>query len=135
MSAARTTRRSLALALVLVSPACRDATSAPYGEQETIVVSIIGVNGNDVGVVMRLPYTVLSVESPRRSLEVAWASDDDGGTRIAVIGDLATWGHHAIVRRLAASEQAPADVIEVADDEGQLVDASAVRAVAWRLGS
>ena len=135
MSATTAARRYLALAVVLVGPACSDGPSAPYGEQETIVVSIVGARSDDAGVVVRLPHAVLSVESTRRSLELAWAKDDDGGTRIVLIGDLAAWGHHVVVRRPSASEQLQADVIEVASGDGQLVAASPVRAVARRLGS
>jgi hypothetical protein len=129
------TRRYLAVALMLVAPACSDAPSAPYGEQETIVVSIVGATRDDAGVVLRLPHPVLSVESTRRSLEIAWANDDDGGTRIVLIGDLAAWGHHAVVRRITVPEQFQPEVIEVASGDGHLLDASPVRAVARRLGS
>jgi hypothetical protein len=125
----------LALALVLAGPACSDAPSAPYGEQETIVLSIVGAQSNDAGVVLRLPHPVLSVESTRRSIEIAWANDDEGGTRIVVIGDLAAWGHHVVVRRHSAHPQLEAEVLEVASGDGQLVAASPVRAVARRLGS
>jgi hypothetical protein len=135
VSATRTARGYLALALVLASPACSDAPNAPYGEQETLVVSIIGARNDDAGVVLRLSHPVLSAESTRRSIEIAWANDDDGGTRIVLIGDLAAWGYHVVVRRQRAPQQLEAEVIEVAAGDGQLVAASPVRAVARRLGS
>jgi hypothetical protein len=128
-------RGYLALALGLVGPACRDAPNAPYGEQETIVVSIVGARTDDAGVVLRLPHPVLSAQSTRRSIEIAWANDDEGGTRIVLIGDLAAWGYHIVVRRNSTPQQLEAEVIEVAAGDGQLVAASPVRAVARRLSS
>jgi hypothetical protein len=135
VSATTGARGYLALALVLIGPACRDEPSSPYGEQETIVVSIVGARSEDAGVVLRLPQPVLSVQSTRSSIELAWANDDDGRTRIVLIGDLAAWGHHAVVRRQSAPQPLEAEVLEVAGGDGQLVATSPVRAVARRLGS
>jgi hypothetical protein len=128
-------RGYLALSLVLTGPACSDGPNAPYGEQETIAVWIVGARSDDAGVVLRLPHRVLSAESTRRSIEIAWANDDDGGTRIVLIGDLAAWGHHVVVRRHSAPQTLEAEVIEVAAGDGHLVDPSPLRAVARRLGS
>lgn len=135
MSSTTAARQYLALAVVLVGPACSDAPTAPYGAQETLAISIVGARSDDAGVVLRLPYSVLSVQATRRSLQIAWATDDERGTRIVVIGDLAAWGYHAIVRRVSDPDQPIAEVVEVAGADGQLISQSPVRAVARRLGS
>jgi hypothetical protein len=119
----------------MVGPACSDAPTGASDSNETIVVSIVGANSDDAGVLLRVPHHVVSVEPTRSELEIGWAIDHEGGTRIVIIGDLAASGDHVIVRRRATPEQVQSEVIEVAGAEGQLLRASPVRAIARRLGS
>ena len=130
MSARARTTRSVLLSLAIFGLACTDAPTGVHddGAEEQVVVSVVGLAGDDAGIVLRLSGTVQSVESARQSIELAWSTDAAGATTVAIVGALAESSDLIVVRRRVTSEPLRAEVIEVATAGGDLSSPAPLRA-------
>ena len=128
MSARARTTRSVLLSLAVFGLACTDAPMGPGdgGAEARLVVSVVGVADGDAGIVLRLSGAAQSVEPARTSLDLAW-STDAGVTTVAIVGALAESSDLLVVRQRVTSRPLSAEVMEVANEEGSLSSAEAIR--------
>jgi hypothetical protein len=134
VSAPARNTRSVLLSLAVFGLACTDApTASRDGEaEERVVVSVAGVAGDDAGIVLRLTGAVHSVDAARQSLDLAW-SMEAGASTVAVVGALAESGALLVVRRRVTSEPLWAEVMQVAGEDGELLEVARVRVETRRL--
>lgn len=122
--------RYAALALVTFGLACGgDAPTAPNAAQETVVVSLVGLESTDAGVVLQLIGAVSQIEAAGASLDVAWAADGPSSATVVIIGPLSQSGDVLIVRRLGGLAPLRADVSELASVDGTVTSSSSARAM------
>lgn len=122
--------RFAALALVTVVLACGgDAPTAPNAEQETILVSLVGLGNDDAGVVLQLSGAVDHIESASAGLEVAWVTDAANVATVAIVGPLTEGAQVLVIRRRAALAPLRAEVREIARADGALSTTQSARAI------
>ena len=130
MSRAFRTPRSVVVCVALLGLACGDTPTAAgdRAAADTLVISVHGLTDDDAGIVLRFANGVQVVEPLRASLEIEWATDDTGGTTVAIIGTLSESSDLLLVRRRASSEAMRADVVELSGAEGDLSQPSSASA-------
>lgn len=132
MSRAFRTPRSVVVCVALLGLACGDTPTAAgdRAAADTLVISVHGLTDGDAAIVLRFANGVQVVEPLRASLEIEWATDNTGGTTVAIIGTLSESSDLLLVRRLSASEPLRADILEVSDTMGRLSQPSSAHATA-----
>lgn len=122
--------RYAALALVIFGLACGgDAPTAPNAAPETLVVSLVGLESTDAGVVLQIVGAVSQMEAAGASLEVAWAADGPSSATVVIVGPLSQSGDVLVVRRLGGLAPLRADVKELASVDGIVTSTSSARAI------
>ena len=121
--------RYASLALVMFGLACGDATTAPNSTTETVRVSLVGLGGSDAGAVVQLIGAISQIESAGAAVDVAWVADRPGSATVVLVGPLSERGDVLIVRRPAGSVPLRAEVLEVANADGNVSSTSSARAI------
>lgn len=121
MTLAAARSRYSALVFVALGLACGDAATAPpAGVDEALLVSLVGIDADDRGIVLRLTGMVDHIEATRASLDLAWAPHETNATTVALVGPLSEMGDLFLVRRPADREPLRVEVLELARVDGTI---------------
>jgi hypothetical protein len=123
-------RIAAAVALAVLTSACGDASTAPSGNgEEMVVISLADVGADAAGVVLRLSGGVEAIEAAHPSLELAWTADAAHSATVALLGPIADINELLIVTRPAGAAALTVQVIDVTDGDGALSVPAAARVV------
>lgn len=121
MTLAAARSRYSALVFVALGLACGEpATALREGIEEVLLVSLVGIDADDRGIVLRLTGMVDHIEATRASLDLAWAPHETNATTIALVGPLSEMGDLFLVRRPADREPLRVEVLELAREDGTI---------------
>src|SRR5687768_1142597 len=114
MSLAAARSRYAALVFVGLGLACGDPATAPReGVEEALLVSLVGIDPDDAGIVLRVTGRVDHIEATRASVDLAWAPHETNATTVAIVGPLSEMGDLLLVRRPADREPLRVEVLEL----------------------
>jgi hypothetical protein len=121
--------RLAAVALLTLVLACGDAPTAPNAEQETLLLSLVGLGGDDAGIVLEISGAADHIESASAGFEVAWVTDGTNVATVAIVGPLSDGAQVLRVRRRAGLAPLRAEVREIARSDGTLSSTASARAI------
>lgn len=128
MSLATAGRRYAALPLAVLMLACVGDSTAPNDAGQDAVVSLVGMDAEHAGIVLRLTGDIDHIEPARASLDVAWARNETHQTTVVIIGRLLEGSDVLLVRRVAGVVPLRAQLVEVAAADGGVSSPSSVLA-------